>query len=318
MPETTRRPTLEVHVPASPTPSFLNMVHYQARSLRARGGVYRDAPIVLTLGAESHDPNLELDTPWLGALGVEIRWIPEQLFARESWYATACERLRYDFASDVILLLDADALIAGPLDELVELAHRTDSLCGVVAHIPPLASSAEWQRIYDSLQLGRLETPCQHTGWGYMFQDESLRYCPPYFNLGVLAVPAGVARRIGAQIYDLMAAVDAVRRTDFRVQLGVSLAVTRSRLSYHELPLRWNFVNDPLLEAIHGSELAHLRIIHLLRKHQLDKHQVFASLDSVEALLGRRDLRVTNAVAQELLRELHPHVIADRRSPGGR
>ena len=306
-----RHPTLEVHVPVSPTRTFLNMAHYLTRSLRVRGGRYRDAPIVLTVGAEKCDPNLARNHPWMADNGVEVRWIDEELFARESWYATACERFRYKFTSDVVLALDADTLIAGPLDGLVEEAHRTGAVCGVVAHVPPLSRREQWQEIYNACGLGELKTPCQHTGWGYMFSDESLRYCPPYFNLGVLAAPSAAMRSIGSAIYDLMAAVDAVHRTMYRVQIAVSLAVTRFNLPFRALPFRWNFVNDPLLEALHADELGDVRIIHLLRRHQIHKDELFASLDNIEAMLARTDLRVINALAQRLLGELHPRVKAE-------
>jgi len=287
------------------------MAHYLTRSLRVHGGGYRDAPVVLTVGAEQRDPDLARNHPWMTDNGVEVRWVNEALFARESWYATACERFRYEPASDVVLALDADTLIAGPLDELVDEAHRTGAVCGVVAHVPPFSRREQWQELYRSCGLGELETPCEHTGWGYMFQDESLRRCPPYFNLGVLAAPAAVMRSIGSAIYELMAAVDAVHRTIYRVQLAVSLAVTRFGLPFSALPFRWNFANDPLLEALHADELGDVRIIHLLRKHQIHKDELYASLDNVEAMLARTDLRVINALAQQLLGELHPRVKAE-------
>jgi hypothetical protein len=301
-----RRPTLEVHVPVSPTPTFLNMAHYLTLSLRKRGGRHRDAPVVLTVGGEERVPELERDHPWLSKLGVEVRWVDPALFARESWWGTACERMRHDFRSDVVLQLDADTLIAGPLDELVTEAHDRQAVCGVIAHLPPLASMETWRRIYERCGISELETPCEHTGWGYLFDDETLRYCPPYFNLGVLAAPAGLTRRIGEVVYELMAQVDAVERTAYRVQIAVSLAVTKLGIPYRELPFRWNFVNDPLLEALHASELPHVRIIHLLRRHQLRKDRMYLSRESVEATLARRDLRVVNAMARQLLAELHP------------
>ncbi|HXT19703.1 MAG TPA: hypothetical protein VN923_03035 [Thermoanaerobaculia bacterium] len=304
-----RRPTLEIHVPISPTPTFLNMAHYLVRSLRAHGGRYRDAPVVLTAGGERRDPGFGQE-PWLAAAGVELRWVDEALFARESYYATGCERFRYDSKSDVVLALDADVLIAGPLDELVEETHRHGGVCGVVAHLPPVERREQWQEIYDRCGLGPLSTPCEHTGWGYMFADESLRYCPPYFNLGVLAAPADVLRRIGEVIYELMAATDTVARSPYRAQIGVSLAITRLGLPWRSLPFRWNFVNDPLLEALHASELPHLRIVHLLRRHQLHKDELYSSFESVEAMLRRTDLRVVNRIAQELLAGLHPQVKA--------
>jgi hypothetical protein len=144
-----------------------------------------------------------------------------------------------------------------------------------------------------------------------MFQDESLRYCPPYFNLGVLAAPAAVMRRVGSAIYELMTAVDAVERIIYRVQIAVSLAVTRFGLPFRALPFRWNFANNPDLEAIHASELGDVRIIHLLRKHQIHKDELYASLDNVEAMLARTDLRVINELAQRLLGEIHPRVKAE-------
>ncbi|HEY0558359.1 MAG TPA: hypothetical protein VGG20_29175, partial [Thermoanaerobaculia bacterium] len=280
-------------------------------------GRYRDAPIVLTVGAEKRDPDLARNHPWMADNDVEVRWIDEDLFARESWYATACERFRYEFRSDVVLALDADTLIAGPLDELVEEAYRTGALCGVVAHVPPLSRREHWQDIYRACGLGELRTPCQHTGWGYMFSDESLRYCPPYFNLGVLAAPATVMRSLGSDIYELMSTVDAVHRTMYRVQIAVSLAVTRFALPFRALPFRWNFVNDPLLEALHAGELADVRIIHLLRKHQVHKDELYASLENVEAMLARTDLRVVNALAQRLLGEIHPRVKAEDAAGAG-
>lgn len=288
------------------------MAHYLTRSLRARGGRYRDAPIVLTVGAEQPDSELDRHRAWMAANGVEVRWVDTATFARGSWYATGCERFRYDFASDVVLMLDADTLIVGPLDELVAQAHRERTLCGVVAHLPPLPRREQWQEIYCSCGLGELTTPCEHTGWGYMFQDESLRCCPPYFNLGVLAAPAAMMRRIGDDIYELAAAVDAVYSTPYRVQIAVSLAVSRHGLPFRALPFRWNFANDPLLEALHADELGHVRIIHLLRRHQIFKAEIFASLDAVESMLARTDLRVINARAQALIAELHPRVKAEQ------
>jgi hypothetical protein len=120
-----------------------------------------------------------------------------------------------------------------------------------------------------------------------------------------------VMRSVGSAIYELMAAVDAVERTIYRVQIAVSLAVTRFGLPFRALPFRWNFVNDPLLEALHAGELGDVRIIHLLRRHQINKDELFASLDNVEAMLARTDLRVINELAQQLLGELHPRVKAE-------
>jgi hypothetical protein len=108
-----------------------------------------------------------------------------------------------------------------------------------------------------------------------------------------------------------MAAVDAAHRTIYRAQIGVSLALTRLGLSFRTLPFRWNFANHHLLEAIHADELGDVRVIHLLSGHQVNKEELYASLDNIEAMLARTDLRVNNALAQRLLGEIHPLVKAE-------
>ena len=124
---------------------------------------------------------------------------------------------------------------------------------------------------------------------------------------------ASVSRRLGEVVYELMAQVDRVVDTFFKCQIAVSLAVVREHLPYVCLPMRYNFANDPLLEALHASELPHLTILHLLRDHQgVDKQRVFASLGAMEALAAREDLKVVNLRARDVLREVLPLIRADR------
>ena len=240
--------------------------------------------------------------------GVAIRWVPPDLFMRESYYATAAERFRYRFRSDVVLLLDADTLVVGPLDELVEETYRTGALGGVIAHVAPVDQPARWRELHEACGIEQWDARYEHTGWGYLFNDESLRYCPSYFNLGVLCGTPDSMNRIGEVIYALMERIDGVVHTHFRVQLAVSLAITKLQLPHRAWPMRYNFPNDPLLEALHAAELPHVRVVHLLRDHQFYKTDLFATLDRVEAMLNRRDLRVINALAQQTLAAVHADV----------
>src|SRR5262245_43627365 len=66
------RPSVEIHVPISPTPNFFNMVRCLALSLRCNGGAYRDAPIIVTAGDRVTDPTLAHRLPWLKPCGVEL------------------------------------------------------------------------------------------------------------------------------------------------------------------------------------------------------------------------------------------------------
>jgi hypothetical protein len=307
-----RRPGLEIHVPISPTPVFLNMVHYLAHSLRMFGGKYRHAPIIVTIGAERVDEGLEHRLRWMKELNVVTRWLPVELFTRDSYYATAMERFRYSFGADMVLMLDADVLIRRPFDELIEQARRRKCISGLLAHVSPFERFERWQMLYDACGLGRVEAPHEHTGFGLMFHEESRRYCPPYFNFGVVCAPGDVMTRVGRVMYDLMYKVDSIIQTVFRCQLALSLAITKLGLPYSCIPMRYNFANDPDLERGYDTEMRNAAILHLLRNHQFYKLDLFRSLSGIEELLTRPDLTGINAMAQNILRRIHPLVRAQQ------
>src|SRR5262245_33745332 len=129
------QPSLEIHVPISPTPRLLNMVHCLALSLRRNGGAYREAPIIVNTGDRVRHYGLADRLPWLKPCGVELRWLEPEEFRRFDYFATGHQRLKYNHAADVVLLIDADILIAGPLDELIEAVFAEQVIAGVIAHM---------------------------------------------------------------------------------------------------------------------------------------------------------------------------------------
>lgn len=308
-----KRPSLEIHIPISPKPYFLNMTHYLVSSLRRFGGAYQSARVVLTIGDAEIDHNIAESYSWIRKQGVEVKWVPQELFARDSYFATALERFRYQFRSDVVLMLDADVLISRPFDEPIHDCYRKQYFAGLIAHVPPFSEPDGWQKVYQAAGLGEVICKHEHTGWGYMFTDEEQRFCPPYFNFGVLCAPGRIMNKIGEEIYSLMHCVETVIDTPYRGQIALSLAVTKLGIPYRCLPMRYNFANDALLEALHGQELPHARILHLLRDHQqIYKTRLFADKNSVEEMLARKDLRGINLMAQDVLRQVHPDVCREQ------
>lgn len=307
------RPSLEIHIPVSPTAYFLNMTHYLVSSLRRFGGAYKSARVVLSIGDAEIDTNITESYPWIRKQRVEVKWLPRELFARDSYYATALERFRHEFSSDVVLMLDADILISRPFEELVLDCHRNQYFAGLIAHVPPFSEPDGWQKVYKAAGLGEVTCKHEHTGWGYMFTDEERRFCPPYFNFGVLCAPGEIMNKIGEEIYDLMHCVESVIETPYRGQIALSLAVTNLAIPYRCLPMRYNFPNDVFLEALHGLELPHAAFLHLLRDHQqIYKTRLFADRNHVEEMLARKDLRGINLMAQDVLRQIHPDVCREQ------
>jgi hypothetical protein len=304
------RPSLEIHVPIRPTPTFLNMVRCLALSLRRNGGAYRDAPIIATVGDRSVDPNLAERLPWLDSCGVELSWASADDFVRDSYFATGHQRLCYDHAADVVLLMDADILIARPFDEMIESVFEQNVIAGLIAHVSPFEQAKrddlDWHGLWRHCGLSRPRLEYEHTGWGYMSTDERHRYCPAYFNYGVVAMPRDFARRLGDVIAQIFAKVRERVGTVYDAQIALAVAIAQLSLPARALPMHYNFPNVPQLEALHAAEFPHASILHLLGQHQMTKSGLYASLDAMREFACALHLRVTNAKAQRVIREILP------------
>jgi hypothetical protein len=319
--ESTWHPSLEIHIPISPTPSFLNMVRCLIHSLRRFGGAYRQAPVILTVGDEQIDKNLGKRHPWLQRNGIEVRWVPEPLFRELKYHATGGECLRYKFNADVVLLLDADILVAAPFDELIEEVYRDRVVAGVIAHQSPFQffpKKLTWQDLYDRCGLGDAQLRHQYTGWPSMGSgDEFCRRCPPYFNYGVICAPSEIMSAIGQVVYPLWYKVNEAVQSDFNAQLALSLAITKLRVPYHCLPMRYNFANVPEIESLHTSELSQVRFVHLLAGHAkcpVHKAKLFADFREVQAFIQRSDLSFVNEVARKVLAAICPGILEEDHS----
>ena len=204
---------LEIHLPISPTPHFFTMVRCFATSLKLFGGQLAHSRIVVTVGADREPMDLYRALPWSRDFAIDWRWLDRDLFRRSSYYATALERFRQPFRAPVVLLADADVLVAGPLDDLVGETLEDGRFGGLIAHVcpfPPGDGEAWWQRIFSTAGLGTAPLYCQHTGYGFMDDHPARRLCPPYFNLGALIAPASIMTQLGSVIADEMANVDRV------------------------------------------------------------------------------------------------------------
>ena len=310
-----RRPTLEIHVPMSPTSSFLYQLRCLTHSLRRFGGAYRDAPVIASVGAARVDEGLAERMPWLAANGIELRWVPEAEFAALGLRAQVAGRFKQDFRSDMVLLLDADTLIRGPLDDLVGAAYQHQALCGVIAAISPLASGrlkdADWARLFAICGLPAPRLDFEHTGWGYMLNHDPYRFCPAYFNAGVIVAPAALLTAIAPVYCDHLTRLLADMASDFDAQIAIATSICQVGAPVRALPFRFNMANNPLLEALHYKEIDHAVILHLLAEQHFRRVETFASLASLEAFLARTDLRVVSRMAQEVIQAIFPDLAAE-------
>ena len=304
----------EIHIPISPTPPFITRIHYLAATLRRFGGALADCPIIVTVGADEHT-DLARAYPWSDRLGVQWRWLDDSLWRRHGIYATALQRFCYELEEPNALLLDSDTLFVRPIDDLLRTLGRGHAIAGVLAHISPFigcdGGQDLWERIFQAAGLGSPSLQCEHPGWQAIEFDPTRRYCPPYFNLGVLFAPRDVLGALASTIYAEMETVERVHPTLFRCQIALALAIARSGVAWQELPLRFNLPNLAEYLPRYQAELADARIIHYLKDEQFSRVEDFASAEHVGALLAREDLNPFNTTLRDTFRQVHPYVLAE-------
>ena len=309
-----RKPSVEVHIPISPTPVFFNMVQCLALSLRMNGGICRDSPIILTVGDSTIDPDLEGQYPWLGPLGVELRWVPEDFFREHSYYATGATRLMHDFQSDLVLMLDADILVASKFDEMIRRTFREGHVAGVIAPASPLPffdPAPTWPDIYRHCGIRRgPDLAHEHIGWPYYKSgEEAHRLAPAYFNYGVICAPSAAVRKISETYFADLLKLRELPPNGLIAQIALTTSIVKHRIPHRALPPRYNFPNHPMLEALHGREMALAKLLHLKEDHQFEKFGLFTSLTSVRATIRRTDLRGINEQARRILQAIEPYLV---------
>ena len=140
--------------------------------------------------------------------------------------------------------------------------------------------------------------------------DSENRYCPPYFNLGVLASPADHIRKIASTIFSELMVV--WRIEDFyRAQTSLTLAIERHKIPWQLMSLKYNYPNDPLFPTRYRDEFEDLRMVHYLRKDQFDKDDTWETPERIAEQIARTDLHEVNRRFLDLIQPVHERVIRD-------
>ncbi len=207
--------------------------------------------------------------------------------------------------ADVYVTLDADTLPVSGLENVLDEAHATQSIAGVMAHYPPpqFNSSVQgWWDLAEKLKAKPLDCSFNYSLVG-ADEPEERRKTPIYFNGGVVFYAKKCFERIvgpylalRAKLYEHLGVW-----TEFSGQIAMPFAVAESDLPAYTLPMRYNYPNDDAAIPLHPGELENTVIFHYLRDEAFDRHKIFTSATEYDAFLGM-SLTGTNLAFQNAVR----------------
>lgn len=234
-------PTTIIHVPISLNRQFATQTCLLVRSLARRACLPGDWRVVVTV---SRDTDLTLDTPlldWTKDFPVSVQWVDQQLWDRYHQDGTGLQMHLYEHDADALLFMDADTVVVGSLAELVESVAHERIFAAWPAWQPP--PGIDIDHVLRECGVGQDYHPLRYSGYGLAF--ESPRDCPPYFNLGFVAVNGGLAREMAPTMPLDFDDVTSRFENFFISQVAVCVNILRRGYPYRALDVRYNASNGP-------------------------------------------------------------------------
>ena len=194
---------LEIRVPISPTPDFIRRVHFMAASLERLKASIGSYALVICVGGDVEPRDLYQSEPWSKNYPLTWHWADREIFRRDDYWETSRDIFRQPIRGRVVICADADVLFIADFSDLLHELIDQPVVAGVIAHVPPFQPekfAETWQQLSAGYQTPPPVFEHEHTGWGFMVQHEALRYTPPYFNFGMVALPAPLMEIVSREI----------------------------------------------------------------------------------------------------------------------
>jgi hypothetical protein len=301
--------TFEFRVPIVPRASFFSNVKLAALSLAKLGGAYAAAPLKVSIGEFAEKAALLAANPW--SANYPVVWrpapAPDEMWPGE--VTSGIERYAYGAESHVVILMDADACLIRPIDDLLSRlmdAHRP-TVAGVTAHFPPFkdwsTSEAKWRTL---LALDGRPDVCLDFTYS-MASPETAGHCPPYFNYGFVAFNAEAFERIRPLIpvymERTMEYLDGTREMFFSGQIALTLSILEADLDVISLAPYYNCTNSDETLAYGLDKLADIRVLHYLRTEEFNRHAFLCQSKAFDAFR-------TKNFASPIVRLFQRHVLS--------
>lgn len=297
--------SIEFRIPISPTRSFFHQVRFYESTLRKLGGVYASAKLTVIVGDNADMERVRAENDWSAGRNVEWIGAPTEVFNRYGYYGTADYRYAPESEADLIILSDADTVIARPLDLFERINPDRAVVAGHMAHYPPWTPGERssdgapmWDKLFAAFGIDSSQLQHRYS----MDVEGAYGSAPPYFNLGFIALTQAALERFRNQIWNTQDRLLAIYPSHMRCQISVTLVALSSGMEVSALPAEYNLANDELHLRAAGITAEQARVIHYLRSDELNREFVVLP-EHLPAVLRQECKNPINQRLQELLGE---------------
>ncbi|MFZ2029823.1 MAG: hypothetical protein WAU68_05920 [Vitreimonas sp.] len=300
--------SLEFRIPISPTRSFFHQVRFFEHALRRLGGIYADAKLLVVVGDNTTHDAIVRENDWSLGRNVEWRCVPREIFDRYGIHGTADYRYVPETEADLLILSDADTVLARDLDPLVTSIDATRAVvAGHMAHYPPPhpdhgpLANVDPNELWPAL-LAAFEAASPQEWHRHSMDIERLRpLAPPYFNLGFVALTQPALAIFRDEIWGTHNRFLEIFPTFMRCQLAVTIVALRAGMRLETLSPQYNLANDIRHLICNQIAADDARVIHYLRNDELKREEMVLP-ENLPHVLSRRYENPVNQRLQQILR----------------
>ena len=298
---------LDFRLPISPTPSFCNRIRFFCAALRRLGGSYAEAQVHVTVGDHADLDRLRGKNRWAEDFPLTWHRVPDELFDTEGYFGTSDYRyLLAESSADLIILADADTALVKPLGNAFDwMMCEQPAMAGHMAHAPPpvkfptLSAEDLWPFLFREFAI-----PWPKEIYRYSIDPKGVfPPAPAYYNLGFIVLNRAALSIFKSRIFQIRDQLNAILTSEMRCQIGATLVSYLYGIRRQNLPAAFNAANDERHLGHNQLPLDEIRVIHYLRRGEIDRESFHGS-GFWRSLLHANLRNPVNQLLQKLAREI--------------
>ena len=261
----------------------------------------------MTVGDHADLDRLRSENRWAADFPLIWHRVPDELFDTEGYFFGTSD-YRYllaESSADLIILADADTALVKPLGNAFDwMMCDEPAMAGHMAHAPPPvkfpALSAEdfWPFLFREFAI-----PWPKEIYPYSIDPKGVfPLAPAYYNLGFVVLNRAALSIFQSRIFQIHQ-LNAILTSEMRCQIAATLVSYAYGIRRQNLPAAFNAANDERHLGHNQLPLDEIRVIHYLRRGEIDRESFHRS-GFWRSLLHANLRNPVNQLLQKVAREI--------------